>query len=99
MVTIIVLKSNLEVDSGQGSGHELEGQFELNQVSVWIKVIIIVILKLDSRVESGQGREGQLEVTKNGKKKKNNLVLRKEVKKKRESIDFLLMFYPKSTEL
>ena len=69
MVTIIVLKSNLEVDSGQGLGHELEGQLELNQVSVWIKVIIIVILKLDSRVESGQGREGQLEVTKNGKKK------------------------------
>jgi hypothetical protein len=83
MVTIIVLKSNLEVDSGQGSGHELEGQLELNQVSVWIKVIIIVILKLDSRVESGQGREGQLEVTKNEKKKKNNLVLRKEVKKKK----------------
>jgi hypothetical protein len=78
VVTIIVLKSNLEVDSGQSSGHELEGQLELNQVSVWIKVIIIVILKLDSRVESGQGREGQLEVTKNGKKK-NNLVLRKEV--------------------
>ena len=70
MVTIIVLKSNLEVDSGQSSGHELEGQLELNQVSVWIKVIIIVILKLDSRVESGQGREGQLELTKNGKKKK-----------------------------
>ena len=75
----------MEVDSGQSSGHELEGQLELNQVSVWIKVIIIVILKLDSRVESGQGREGQLEVTKNGKKKKNNLVLRKEVKKKKEN--------------
>jgi len=98
VVTIIVLKSNLEVDSGQGSGHELEGQLELNQVSVWIKVIIIVILKLDSRVESGQGREGQLEVTKNGKKK-TTLFWEKKLKKKRESIDFLLMFYPKSTEL
>jgi hypothetical protein len=82
VVTIIVLKSNLEVDSGQSSGHELEGQLELNQVSVWIKVIIIVILKLDSRVESGQGREGQLEVTKNGKKKKQPCFEKRSLKKK-----------------
>jgi hypothetical protein len=52
LVIIIVLKSNSQVDPGQVMGQE--GQLELSQVNVRIKIIVITVLKHDSEVHSRQ---------------------------------------------
>jgi hypothetical protein len=52
LVIIIVLKSNSQVDPGQVMGQE--GQLELSQVNVRIKIIVITVLKHDSKVHSRQ---------------------------------------------
>jgi hypothetical protein len=67
MVIIIVLKPDSSVNLGQVSGHRFNGQHELTQINIRIKIIIIIVLKPNSGVNQGKarvmGREGQLKLT------------------------------------
>jgi len=56
MIIIVILKPNLEVDSGQSPGHRLGGSTliepgQYNQVNIRIKVVIIIVLKFDSGID------------------------------------------------
>jgi len=44
-------KTQLGGQSGQGPGHKSKGLTRVDQVNIWIRVIIIMVLKPDPRVE------------------------------------------------